>query len=45
MIAIDILEVLVVFYLISLTIGFLLSPGGWSAKYDKAMRKDEEVPK
>lgn len=41
----EVFEVLVVFYLISLTIGFLLSPGGWSAKYDKAMRKDEEVPK
>lgn len=41
----EVFEVLVVFYLISLTIGFLLSPGGWSAKYDKSMRKDEEVQK
>ena len=39
----NIIEILVVFYLASLTIGYLLTLGGGNAS-DKTLREDEKVP-
>jgi len=40
---IDIIEILIVFYLISLTIGFLLTQGGSNATRDPVRPEDEKV--